>query len=178
MVMMERVLVNVVDITHGNSNAHTLDRTSWTIFFMELEKGDGVFLHCCTLQHVLLHTPVSWIVMLLMQYWEKSKYPNMLWRCVICPFNWFECKRMYWLFHFVYGMSTVLFIHLLAYCFLCNIWHDTKPNKNAKYETEFRVRTDWDLLGVCAAVKPVQVICVWLLEPCHSEVIPSIPCTI
>ena len=51
--------MNVVDITHGNSNAYTLDRTFMNDFFMEAEKGDGVFLHCCTLQHVLLHTPVS-----------------------------------------------------------------------------------------------------------------------
>jgi hypothetical protein len=50
--------------------------------------------------------------------------------------------------------------------------------KMQKYEIEFRVRTDWGLLGVCTAVKPVQVICVWLLEPCHFEVIPSILCTI
>jgi len=27
-------------------------------FFMELEKGDGVSLHCCTVQHVWLHTPI------------------------------------------------------------------------------------------------------------------------
>jgi len=67
MVTMEKVLVNVVDITHGKSNARTLDRTSWTVFLMELEKGDGVFLHFCTVQHVLLHTPMSWFVMLCMQ---------------------------------------------------------------------------------------------------------------
>jgi len=99
---------------------------------MELEKGDSVFLHCCTVQHVLLQTPVSWIVMLFMQYWETSKYPNMLWRYVICPLIGLSAKERTDSFHCVYGLSTVLFIHLLTYCFLCNVWHDTKPNKNAK----------------------------------------------
>jgi len=38
MVTMERVLVNVVDITHGNSNAYTLDRTFMNVFLWKQKK--------------------------------------------------------------------------------------------------------------------------------------------
>jgi hypothetical protein len=46
--------------------------------------------------------------------------------------------------------------------------------KMQHYETEFKVRIDWGVLVLCAAVIHVRIICVWLSEPCHTEVIPSI----
>jgi hypothetical protein len=99
-------------------------------FFYGIRKGNGFFLHHCTVQHILFHTLVSWIVMLFIQCWEESKYPNMLWRCVICPLIGLSAKEHT---HFNLFMDCPQFCSLtFLLTVFCVTWHDTKPNKNAK----------------------------------------------
>jgi hypothetical protein len=86
----------------------------------------------------------------------------------VCPLICLSAKECTEYFHFVYRLSKVCsFAFLLT---VSCITYDMTLNqlKMQQYETEFRVRIDWGLLGLCAAVIPVRVICVWLSEPCHS----------